>query len=150
MVLRWIIGYLNHVEQSLSVFNLTVLIGRSFSCFLVYVCVCGGKGGERRVVRWNCRENWRFTEKSCMSTRKSCFSNFLKNDFILGGKNTEGQTEARVRKYDSLETKTTQSILPDSESAKQHLWSVNLQCYQYKHCMDRWLTQIDPCIELRN
>ena len=56
-----------------------------------------------------------------MSTRKSCFSNFLKNDFILGGKNTEGQTETRVRKYDGLETKTTQSILPDSESAKQHL-----------------------------
>ena len=56
-----------------------------------------------------------------MSTRKSCFSNFLKNDFILGGKNTERQTETRVRKYDSLETKTTQSILPDSESAKQHL-----------------------------
>ena len=121
--------------------------------FLVFWCMCVcvvGKGGERRVVRWNCRENWRFTEKSCMSTRKSCFSNFLKNDFILGGKNTEGQTETRVRKYDSLETKTTQSILPDSESAKQHLWSVNLQYYQYKHCMDRWLTQIDPCIELRN
>ena len=41
--------------------------------------------------------------------------------------------------------KTTQSILPDPESAKQQTWRRNLQCYQYKHCTDHWLMQIDPC-----
>ena len=50
-----------------------------------------------------------------------------------------------VFKKNSLKTKTTQSILPDPESAKQHMRGGNLQYYQYKHSTDRWLTQIDPC-----
>ena len=52
----------------------------------------------------------------------------------------------QVRNYDSLKTKTTQSILPDPESAKQHMRRGNLHCYQYKHWTDCWLMQIDPCI----
>ena len=51
-------------------------------------------------------------------------------------KSTEEYVETRLRNYDSLKAKRTQSILPDPENAKQHLQG-NLQCYQYKHCTDR-------------
>ena len=50
-----------------------------------------------------------------------------------------------MQNYDSLKTKTTQSILPLPESAKQHLRRRSLQCYQYKHCTDSYLAQIEPC-----
>ena len=69
---------------------------------------------------------------------------FFHYDYIFSGKNTEGYVETLARSYDSLKTKTIQSILPDPESVKQHLQRRNLQCYQYKHCTERWLTQIDP------
>ena len=69
---------------------------------------------------------------------------FSKNDYILVRKNSEEYVVSRVRNYNRLKTKTTQSILSDLESAKQYLQG-NLQCYQYKHCTDHWLTQIDPC-----
>ena len=71
--------------------------------------------------------------------------NFSKNDYILGGENTKEYVETQVRNYDSLKPKTTQSILSDPESAKQHLRRGNRQCYQYNHCTDRWLTKVDPC-----
>ena len=74
-----------------------------------------------------------------------CKSTFLKT-IILGGKNTEECVEIRVQNYDSLKTKTTtQSMLPDPESAKQHLQPGNLHCYQCHHCMDYWLTKVDHC-----
>ena len=69
---------------------------------------------------------------------------FSKNDYILGRKNSDEYGVSRVRNYNRLKTKTTQSILSDLESAKQYLQR-NLQCYQYKDCTDHWLTQIDPC-----
>ena len=53
--------------------------------------------------------------------------------------------KTRVQNYDGLKTKTTQSVLPDSESTKQRVWRGNVQCYQYKHCADRWLTQTEAC-----
>ena len=46
-------------------------------------------------------------------------STFLKT--IKNGKNTKGYVVTRVRNCDSLKTKTTQSILLDPESAKQHI-----------------------------
>ena len=70
-------------------------------------------------------------------------STFLKT--IKNGKNTKGYVVTRVRNCDSLKTKTTQSILLDPESAKQHIRRGKLQCYQYKHYTDSWLRQIDPC-----
>ena len=60
-------------------------------------------------------------------------------------KNNEEYVETQVRNYDDLHTKLTQPILPDPASTKQHIRRGNLQCYLYKHCKDRWLTQIDPC-----
>ena len=69
---------------------------------------------------------------------------FFHYDYIFSGKNTDKYVETRARSYNNLITKTTQSILPDPESVKQHLQRRNLQCYQYKHCTERWLTQIDP------
>ena len=67
------------------------------------------------------------------------YVNFSKNDYIvivIGGKNTKGYVVTRVRNCDSLKTKTTQSILLDPESAKQHIRKGKLQCYQYKHYTD--------------
>ena len=67
------------------------------------------------------------------------YVNFSKNDYIvivIGGKNTKGYVVTRVRNCDSLKTKTTQSILLDPESAKQHIRRGKLQCYQYKHYTD--------------
>ena len=71
---------------------------------------------------------------------------FFHYDYIFSGKNTEGYIETLARSYNSLKTKTIQSILPDPESVKQHLQRRNLECYQYKDCTERWLTQIDPYI----
>ena len=76
------------------------------------------------------------------------YVNSSKNDYIvivIGGKNTKAYVVTRVRNCDSLKTKTTQSILLDPESAKQHIRRGKLQCYQYKHYTDSWLRQIDPC-----
>ena len=58
------------------------------------------------------------------------YGNFSKSQYMLGGKNTKEYVETRVRNYDNLKTKTTRSILPDSESGKQHIQKENLQCYQ--------------------
>ena len=63
----------------------------------------------------------------------------------LGGKINEDYVDTRVTSYDRLKIKTTQSILPDPESIIQHIKRANLQCYQYKHCTENWLTLIDPC-----
>ena len=46
-------------------------------------------------------------------------SSFVKT-IISCAKNIEEDIETRVRNYDSLETKTAQSILSYPESAKQH------------------------------
>ena len=54
--------------------------------------------------------------------------NNSKYDYILSGNNTRQYAENRVRDFDGLKTKTIQSILPDSESAKQHIRRGNLQC----------------------
>ena len=58
------------------------------------------------------------------------YSNFCKSQYMLGGKNTKEYVETQVRNYDNLKTKTTRSLLPDSESRKQHIQKENLQCYQ--------------------
>ena len=62
-----------------------------------------------------------------------------------GGEINEEYVDTRVNGYDRLKTKTTQNILPDPDSVVQHIKRANLQCYQYKHCTENWLTLIDPC-----
>ena len=78
-------------------------------------------------------------------TKPFLYVNFSKNDYIFGGTNTKEYVETSVKNYVGLKRQTTQSILPDPESAKQHMQNRNLQCYQYWHCTDHWLMQIDPC-----
>ena len=54
--------------------------------------------------------------------------------------------DTRVSIYDRLKTKTTQTVLPDPLSIKQHIRRANLQYYQYIHCFNNWIGQIDPCL----
>ena len=61
------------------------------------------------------------------------------------GKNIKEYVETSVTNYVGLKRQTTLSILPDPESAKQHIQNRNLQCYQSWYCTDHWLMQIDPC-----
>ena len=108
--------YLNDLDQSLPMFNLNIIIERSFSCFF------GGRG-ERGAVIWNCRENWEvnwailknnsrknniYQQEKIVTNEKNVNKetisnsflqvNFSKNGYILGGKNTKECADTRVRK----------------------------------------------------
>ena len=41
--------------------------------------------------------------------------------------------ETRMRQYNTMKTKTTQTILPDPHSFNEHIKSANLQAYYWRH-----------------
>ena len=43
-----------------------------------------------------------------------------------------------------MKTKTTQTILPDPHSLKEHMKRANLQAYYWRHYLEHSL-KIDPC-----
>ena len=50
--------------------------------------------------------------------------------YICREKTNEESVETRVRQYNAMKTKTTQTILPDPHSLKEHIKRANLQaCY---------------------
>ena len=57
---------------------------------------------------------------------------------------TEELEDTRIRNYDSLNIKTTQSILPDPPSLTQHVRRANLQCYYWKSCLEPIIEKIEP------
>ena len=64
--------------------------------------------------------------------------------FVYGGKETEELVDTRIRNYDALNIKTTQSILPDPTSLTQHIRRANLQCYYWKCCVKPTIEKIEP------
>ena len=42
-------------------------------------------------------------------------------------------------------TKTTQTILPDPDSLKEHIKRANLQAYYWRHYLEHNITKVDSC-----
>ena len=61
-----------------------------------------------------------------------------------GRKDTEELVDTRIRNYNSLNIKTTQSILPDPPSVTQHVRRSNLQCYYWKSYLEPIIEKIEP------
>ena len=49
--------------------------------------------------------------------------------YVYRGKTNEELVETRMRQYNTMKTKTTQTILPDPHSLKEHIKRANLQAY---------------------
>ena len=50
-----------------------------------------------------------------------------------------------MRLYETMKAKTTQSILPDSHSLKEHVKRANLQACYWRHYLEHNLTKVDHC-----
>ena len=60
MILRWIVVYLNHIDQSLPVFNLNIITDWSFSCFFCWAGVGDrGEGVDRNAEKINVKNKSR-------------------------------------------------------------------------------------------
>ena len=64
--------------------------------------------------------------------------------YIYRGKTNEELVETRMRQYNTMKTKTTQTILPDSHSSKEHIERVNLQAYCWRHYLEHNITNRRP------
>ena len=65
--------------------------------------------------------------------------------YVYRGKINEELVKTRMRLYDTMKAKTTQSILPDSHSLKEHIKRANLQACYWRHYLEHNLTKVDPC-----
>ena len=65
--------------------------------------------------------------------------------YVYRGKTNEELVETRMRQYNTMKTKTTQTILPDPHSLKEHIKRANLQAYYWRHYLERNVTKVDPC-----
>ena len=43
-----------------------------------------------------------------------------------------------------MKTKTTQTILPDPQSLKEHIKRANLQAYYWRYYLEHDITKLDP------
>ena len=55
--------------------------------------------------------------------------------FIYNARKNEEYVDTRIRNYNSLKIKTTQSILPDPKNIKQHIKRANMQCFYWKNSL---------------
>ena len=56
--------------------------------------------------------------------------------FVYGGKINEELVKTRMRQYNAMKTKTTQTILPDPHSLKEHIKRSNLQEFYWRHYLN--------------
>ena len=65
--------------------------------------------------------------------------------YVYRGKINEELVETRIRQYNTMKTKTTQTILPDPQCFKEHIKRANLQAYDWRHYLQHNITKVDPC-----
>ena len=65
--------------------------------------------------------------------------------YVYRGKTNEELVETRMIQYNTMKTKTTQTILPDPHSLKEHIKRANLQAYYWQHYLEHNITEVDPC-----
>ena len=65
--------------------------------------------------------------------------------YAYRGKINEELVKTRTRQYNTMKTKTTQTILPDPLSLKKHIKRANLQAYFWRHCLEHNITKVEPC-----
>ena len=65
--------------------------------------------------------------------------------YVYRGKTNGELVETRMRQYNKIKTKTTQAILPDPHSLKEHIKRANLQAYYWQHYLEHNITKEDPC-----
>ena len=66
-------------------------------------------------------------------------------EYVYHGKTNEELVEKRMRQYNTMKTKTTQTILPDTHSLQGHIKRANLQAYYWRHYLEHKITKVDPC-----
>ena len=64
--------------------------------------------------------------------------------YVYRGKTNEELVETRMRQYNTMKTKTTQTILPDPHSLKEHIKRANLQAYYWRHYLEHNKIKVDP------
>eukprot|EP00794_Sanderia_malayensis_P001132 gene1132-488_t len=71
-------------------------------------------------------------------------TSFIKN-VIYNGKSDEDLVSLRIRQYDRLRLKTTQTIIPDPGSIAYAVKRANMAAYYLKHFGTRIVQKINPC-----
>ena len=56
--------------------------------------------------------------------------------YVYGGKINEELVKTRMRQYNTMKTKTTQTILPEPHSLKEHIKGANLQAFYWRHYLN--------------
>ena len=64
--------------------------------------------------------------------------------YIYRGKSNEELVENRMRKYNTIQTKTTHTLLSDPDSLKEHIKRDNLQAFYQRHYLEHKITKADP------
>ena len=64
--------------------------------------------------------------------------------YVYRVKPNEEIVETRMRQYNTVKTKTTQTILPDPHSLKKHIKRANLEAYYLRHYLEHNITKVDP------
>ena len=65
--------------------------------------------------------------------------------YVYRGKTDEELVETRMRLYNTMKTKTTQTILPGPHNLKKHIKRANLQAYYWRHYLEHNITKVEPC-----
>ena len=65
--------------------------------------------------------------------------------YIHSGKTNDELVETRIRQYNKIKTKATQTILPDPCSLKEHIKRANLQAYYWQHYSEHNIKKVDTC-----
>ena len=67
------------------------------------------------------------------------------HETIYNGKRGDDLVTTRIRQYDKLRVKTTQSIIPDPESIRHLIQRANMAAYYMKAFSSPVIEKIDPC-----
>ena len=70
---------------------------------------------------------------------------FIQETIYRGGKRDDDLVTTRMRQYDKLRVKTTQSIIPDPESIRYQIQRANMAAYYLKAFSSAVVEKIDPC-----
>ena len=83
-------------------------------------------------------------ERTLDEDGEASVTNFI-HETIYNGKRGDDLVTTRMRQYDKLPVKTTQSIIPDPESLRHLIQRANMAAYYLKAFSSPVIEKIDPC-----
>ena len=65
--------------------------------------------------------------------------------YIYRGKTNAELVETRMRQYNTMKNKATQTILPEPRNLREHIKKANLQGCYWRYYLEHNITKVDPC-----